>query len=68
MSMWAHRISGSVVLITTLLYGIVGFVKMNMTVKNDVHAPMGVAVTSLISFLAISGVVARSCLNRAEKN
>ena len=68
MSMWAHRISGSVVLITTLLYGIIGFVKMNMTVKNDVHAPMGVAVTSLISFLAISGVVARSCLNRAEKN
>jgi len=62
--MWLHRVSGAVVLITTLLYGIVGFVKL-MAVKDDVHAPMGILVTAVILLLVVSGVMARSRLVRA---
>ena len=65
--MWLHRVSGTIVLATTLLYGIVGYVKL-MFVKDDVHAPMGIAVTSVVLLLAVSGVIARSRLNRATEN
>lgn len=65
--MWLHRVSGSIVLFTTLLYGIVGYAKL-MFVKDDVHAPMGIAVTSVVLLLAISGVVTRLRLLRAENN
>ena len=63
-NMWLHRLSGAVVLFTTLLYGVVGYVKL-MFVKDDVHAPMGIAVTSIVLFLVLSGVFARSRLVRA---
>ena len=53
-----------IVTIVTLLYGIVGIVKL-MKVVNDVHAPMGVGVTVLITFLAISGYFAGSSLDSA---
>ena len=65
--MWLHRVSGMVVLVTTLLYGIVGYVKL-MLVKDDVHAPMGIAVTSVVFLLAITGVVTRLRLLRGEGN
>ena len=63
-NMWLHRVSGMIVTIVTLLYGIVGIVKL-MKVVNDVHAPMGVGVTTLITFLAISGYFAGSSLDSA---
>ena len=65
--MWMHRISGSIILAATLLYGGYGYLKLKF-VKDDVHAPMGITVTCVILFLAISGVVARSRLNRAVEN
>ena len=65
--MWMHRISGSALLFATLLFGGVGYFKLKF-VKDDVHAPMGIAVTLVITFLVVSGVIARSRLNRAEKN
>ena len=64
--MWIHRISGSVVLATTLFYGIYGYLKLRM-IKDDVHAPMGLAVTSLVSLVVAGGILARSRLNRAEE-
>ena len=67
MNMWLHRISGSALLFATLLFGGVGYFKLKF-VKDDVHAPMGIAVTLVITFLVVSGVIARSRLNRAEKN
>ena len=66
MNMWVHRISGSALLAATLLFGGVGYFKLKF-VKDDVHAPMGITVTLVITFLAVSGVIARSRLNRAEK-
>ena len=63
--MWWHRVSGTVVFATTALYGITALVKMKWAVKDDVHAPMGITVTAVILFLTVSGVVARSRLNRA---
>ena len=65
--MWLHRVSGMVVLVTTLLYGIVGYAKL-MMVKDDVHAPMGIAVTSVVFLLAVTGVVTRLRLLRGEGN
>ena len=64
--MWLHRISGSALLFATLLFGGIGYFKLKF-VKDDVHAPMGITVTLVITFLAVSGVIARSRLNRAEK-
>ena len=66
LNMWVHRVSGSILTFATLLYGIVGYVKL-MFVKDDVHAPMGIAVTSIVLFLAVSGVIVRSRHNRAEE-
>ena len=65
--MWLHRLSGSILLFTTLLYGIVGLVKLG-TVVDDTHAYLGITVTAVILFLALSGVIARSRLNRATEN
>ena len=65
--MWLHRLSGSILLFATLLYGIVGYVKL-MKVVDDTHAYMGITVTGVILFLAVSGVIARSRLNRATEN
>lgn len=62
-----HRLSGAVVLFTTLLYGITGFVKL-MSVKDDVHAPMGISVTIIVLFLVVSGVWARMRLTRAKND
>ena len=39
-----------------------------MKVKDDVHAPMGIAVTSVVLILAITGVVTRLRLLRGEAN
>ena len=66
MHMWLHRVSGTIVLVTTLIYGLVGYFKL-MLVKDDVHAPMGITVTGLIFFLAISGVVARIRLVKTQE-
>ena len=65
--LWWHRISGFIVLTFTLGYGGRGYFKLRF-VKDDVHAPMGITVTCVVLFLAISGVVARSRLNRAKSN
>ena len=39
-----------------------------MKVVNDVHAPMGIVVTCIITLLAVSGVIARSRLIRANED
>ena len=65
--MWLHRVSGMVVLLTTLIYGLTGYFKL-MFVKDDVHAPMGLTVTGLIFFLAVSGVIARLKLVKSTEN
>ena len=51
----------------TLLYGLVGYFKL-MFVKDDVHAPMGLTVTGLIFFLALSGVITRLRLIKDTEN
>ena len=51
-----HAFSGLIVLFTTLIYGIVGFVKMKFEIKDDVHAWMGIFVLLMVSILAMSGV------------
>ena len=66
-NMWLHRVSGTIVLVTTLLYGCVGYLKL-MFVKDDVHAPMGLAVTAVVLLLAVTGVITRSRLMRANDN
>ena len=67
MHMWMHRVSGMVVTATTLFYGLYGYFKLRF-VKDDVHAPMGLTVVGLISFIALSGVIARWRLEVSEEN
>lgn len=61
-------VSGLTVTMTTLFYGLYGFYKMKWAVKDDVHAPMGLTVLSLISFIAISGAIARWKLVSSQEN
>ena len=66
-NLWVHKISGAVITMSTLIYGIVGYVKL-MFIKDDVHAPMGVTVTALIAVLGISGLAARYSLSNSTEN
>ena len=60
-----HRISGATVLAATLFYAGLALYKIGFPLHEDVHAPMGFTVLCSILFIVISGVVARSRLNRA---
>ena len=65
--LWMHRLSGVFILVTTLFYGLFGIYKLQKVV-HDPHAYLGITVTALVLFIAVSGVVARSRLNRAQEN
>ena len=60
-----HRISGAVALFFTLFYAGVALYKIGWPLAGDMHAPLGFGVLCAILFVVISGVVARSRLNRA---
>jgi hypothetical protein len=49
-----HRISGSIVTVITLFYGLFGIIKIG-SVGASLHAKFGIVVFSLIFFLALSG-------------
>jgi NADH:ubiquinone oxidoreductase subunit H len=65
--MWLHRLIGVIILTSTLFYGGYGYWKLT-TIYHDGHAYLGLFVTATIFFLVMSGVVARSRLNRAEED
>ena len=53
--MWVHRFTGTFIIMTTLFYGFYGWWKMGK-IKNDWHAPLGVFVTCIVFFLAVTGM------------
>ena len=55
MNRWLHAISGSIVLSSTLGYGIYGLIKIGK-IKDDIHGPMGIVATALTLLLAITGL------------
>ena len=61
-----HRISGATVLAATLYYAGRALKMIGFPLKQDVHAPMGFAVLCIILIIVLSGVLARSRLNRAK--
>ena len=63
--LWMHRISGAVALFFTLFYAGVALYKIGFPLAGDMHAPLGFAVLCGILFIVLSGVIARSRLNRA---
>lgn len=65
---WIHFISGMFITAVTLLYGIYGLYKMKWKLKEDLHAPMGLATTCLVAVLAASGILAKQRLWRAQNN
>ena len=66
--LWMHRISGAIVLATTLFYAGVALYQIGFPLHDDIHAPMGLAVLCSVLFIVLSGVIARSRLNRATSN
>ena len=63
--LWWHRVSGLTLLVATLYFAGRALYMIGFPLKDDVHAPIGFAVLLAILFITISGVVARSRLNRA---
>ena len=66
--LWMHRISGAVLLATVLFYAGYALYTIGFPLAGDMHAPMGLAVLIAILFIVLSGVIARSRLNRATSN
>ena len=66
--LWMHRVSGAVALAATLFYAGYALYTIGFPLHDDVHAPMGFTVLCSIFFIVISGVIARSRLNRATSN
>ena len=66
-NMWAHRISGTFILIITIALGIVG-IKNNgwILVGNSIHNVIGLIVFFATFFVAVGGVFARSRARRLE--
>lgn len=64
-NMWLHRIGGVFILITTIFYALHAVKKAGWTIWAGAHPKMGVIVLSFVTFIAASGIVARSRLNRA---
>ena len=63
-----HRISGAAVLVATLYYAGRALYMIGIPLKDDVHAPMGFSVLCTILIIVISGVIARSRMNRATSS
>jgi hypothetical protein len=48
-----HRVSGTIVAVITLFYGLFAIIKLGSV--PSVHARFGIAIFSLVFFLALSG-------------
>ena len=60
-NIWIHRMSGTTILVTTLIYAFYGYWKLKF-VKDDVHAPMGLTVLFIVTPVAFTGIYARKSL------
>ena len=66
-NLWVHRLSGTVILVTTWIYALVGYTKLKF-VKDDVHAPLGLTVLFIVTPMVLTGIMARKSLLNAKKN
>ena len=66
--MWIHRITGTIILLMTLIMGFLGIKHMSWTITNDLHSVMGFIVLLLIFFITVGGVFTRSMMNRIKWN
>jgi hypothetical protein len=64
-NMWMHRIGAIFILSATLFYGIYGFLRLGK-VFDDIHGPLGLLITSLVSIIFISGLLARLSLQHSH--
>ena len=67
-NMWIHRITGTIILLMTLVMGFLGIKHMDWTITNDLHSVMGFIVLLLIFFITVGGVFTRSMMNRIKWN
>lgn len=65
--MWLHRLGAIFILASTLFYGLYAYFKLQQLAK-DFHGPLGLTITTLTTFLFISGAIARKSLQTDQKN
>ena len=65
-NMWIHRISGSVILLTTLIYASYALYKFDRF--EAFHVELGIYTLVGVSVPVFSGILARSRLTRADSN
>lgn len=69
--MWVHRISGTTVLVLTIvlsLYGIRGHGWIIYLTKSDPHHFFGLLIFFAVTFIVAGGIVLRSRMERAQWN
>lgn len=60
-NMWLHRLGAFFILAATLLYGVYAIIRLGK-IENDLHAPLGLIATGLVSLIVLSGLVTRYSL------
>lgn len=67
-NMWIHRVVGTVMMAFTLGFGFKAWNKLGGKVINNAHSYFAFPVLLLVFFIAIGGVITRSCLRRQRWN
>jgi len=58
--LWMHRITGTLILLTTLILGILTIQQSGWAVYNNPHSIIGVIVVSIVTLITLGGVFTRS--------
>lgn len=61
--MWIHRLSGTTILVITMIYSIEGIKVLHGRIMDSLHAILGLVILISVSFLALNGVCTRNLLN-----
>ena len=63
--LWIHRLAGVTILVITLWYAIYAWQKMGR-IEDNLHSYFAFPVLFLVFFIAMGGIISRSCLRRKK--
>lgn len=64
--MWVHRISGTIILLSTFILSVMAIVKSYWRLREGLHPIGGLAVLLLVFLLVIGGFLSRNLLNKVN--
>jgi hypothetical protein len=63
-SMWAHRISGVLILVATLTIGLWTLGRSNWKLESGLHQALGLTIICCVGALSLGGIIARMMLEK----